>query len=120
MSKYKAKAYAKALVDLDTSTEDKKVVNNFLKLLERNGDMKKFREIIALAQKLLLQKTGNKKIALETARKINAKDAAKSFIKKGDMVEEKINPALIAGVKIVVDGNRQLDFSLKNKLDSIF
>ena len=43
----------------------------------------------------------------------------KSFIKKGDIVQEKINPALVAGVKIIVDGNRQLDLSLLSKLNKI-
>ena len=36
------------------------------------------------------------------------------------MVKEKINPELIAGIKVMINNNKQLDFSLKNKLDNIF
>ena len=65
-----------------------------------------------------LVKSGNKKIVLEMARQ--NKVILKSVIKKNDVVEEKINPELIAGIKIIIDNERQLDFSLKNKLDKIF
>ena len=118
--RYTSKKYAEALVSaLSGKTEDKTAAANFLKLLQKNQDMKKATEILVLAEKLLLEKSGNKKVVLETARKTNTKDFEKSFIKKGDIVQEKINPALVAGVKIIVDGNRQLDLSLLSKLNKI-
>ncbi len=120
--KYKPKTYAQALVDslVEKKTDDKKIAVNFLKLLKKNQDLKKALSAIILAENLLLKKTGNKKITLETARETDVKDILKTFIKKGDIVEEKINPALIAGVKIIVDGNQQLDVSLARKLENIF
>lgn len=119
--KYKGKIYAEALANaiLDKKLDEKKVIHNFLGLLEKNQDVKKAEEIIVLAQKLLLKKTGHKKVVLETARKINAKDSMKSFFKNGDIVEEKINPALVAGIKIIIDNERQLDNSLSGKLNKI-
>ena len=89
----------------------------FLKLLEKNGDIKYYRLILAAAEKRLLEKTGNKKIVLEIARPSQKKVKVG---KKGDVIEERINPGLIAGIKIIVNGEKQLDFSLKNKLDKIF
>jgi len=44
----------------------------------------------------------------------------KQFVKEGDIVKEKINRELIAGVKVIVDGERQLDYSMQDKLQSIF
>jgi len=109
--KIKAKDYAKALVDIK-----KFDAKHFLRILQKNGDTKKLKEIVLLTEKLLLEKSGNKKVIIEMARKA----AVKLSLKKGDVVEEKINPDLIAGVKIIIDGEKQLDFSLKNKLEKIF
>jgi F0F1-type ATP synthase delta subunit len=122
--KYKSKIYARALVDLVLSekgeSEIKKKIGNFLKILEKNGDIKKAKEIISLAENLYSKKTGNKKIVLETARKVNLKNISKGIVKNGDIILEKINPELIAGVKIIINNEKQLDNSLKNKLDKVF
>lgn len=112
--KHKASVYAKALAIADPK---KFKMESFLRLLEKNGDAKKLKEVIALAEKMLLAKNGNKKIVIETARPLKKKIA---IAKKGDVVEEKISPGLIAGMKVIVDGERQLDFSMKNILDNIF
>ncbi len=108
--KVKAKDYAKALVDVK-----KFDVKQFLRILQRNGDMKKAKEIIVWAEKMVLEKRGNQKIVVETARPQKI-----GLGKKGDVVEEKVNPSLVAGVKITINGEKQLDFSLKNKLEKIF
>lgn len=120
--KYSTKIYARALAGaiLDKKADDKKIINNFLELLKKNQDTKRANEIIALAEGLLLKKTGNKKVVLETARGIDTKNLTQALIKKGDKIQEKINPALIAGVKIIVNNNQQLDFSLQRKLQEIF
>jgi F0F1-type ATP synthase delta subunit len=110
--KVKAKDYAKALVDVK-----KFDARRFLRILQRNGDTKKLKEIVVLAEKMMLAKSGNQKIVLEIARPVTKK---MNVGKKGDMVEEKINPTLIAGVKIIIDGEKQLDFSLSKKLNDIF
>ena len=118
--RYRPKNYASALVDaMSGNVGDKKIVANFLALLQKNGDVKKANQIIMLAEKLLLKKTGNHTIMLETARKVDAKELVKSFAKKGDVIEEKINPALIAGVKIIIDSEQQLDNSLLAKLNKL-
>ncbi len=104
--KHKAKEYSKALVQVKKFN-----LKNFLRVLEKNGDTKKLKEIVAMAEKMMYRK-----ITIETARKVKVAWPKK----KNDLIEEKINPSLIAGVKITVNGERQLDFSLKNKLEKIF
>jgi len=122
--KIKPKIYARVLVDVMMSKKntgnEKKIVDNFLKLLKKNVDVKNAMEIIRLAEVFILQKTGNKKITLETAREIGRKNIFKEIVRRHDIVEEKINPELIAGIRVTVNGENQLDFSLKNKLDKIF
>lgn len=99
---------------------NKKLVVAFLDFVAKNGDMKKAGQIMSLAENILYKKTGKRKIILETARKINRKNILKDFFQEGDMVTERISPELIAGIKLMINNEKQLDFSLKNKLDNIF
>ena len=119
--KPKAKFYAAALVRVMVSKKnnEKKITDNFFALLQKNGDIKKAKEIIFLAEDIYVKKAGGRRVTVETARKIDHA-GLKGITKKGDILEEKINPNLIAGVKIVVNGERQLDFSLHKKLNDIF
>ena len=48
------------------------------------------------------------------------KSLLESLVKKGDIVQEKINKELIAGVKIIVNDEKQIDFSMQKKLQNIF
>ncbi len=124
--KYKSKDYAKALVELilkeTTPTQEKKLSDNFLKLLEKNRDNSKAKKIIDLAESLFFKKTGRKKIILETARKMGSeqKGLFGFLVKRGDIVQEKINKELIAGVKITVNNEKQIDFSMLKKIQNIF
>lgn len=111
--KYQAKIYAKALADLLSSNKEDEIVDNFLKLLEKNRDMSKAGKIIELARNIYAKKSGKKIITIETARKIGK-------IIKGDIVEEKITPELIAGVRITINNEKQLDNSISAKLKKIF
>ena len=119
--KHSAKKYAIALAGVisEKKVDSKKVTSNFLALLEKNQDMKKASEIIKMTEILMLKKSGNKKIIIEIARKTDTNELIKVFAKKGDVIEERINPALVAGVKIMVNGAHQLDNSLAAKLNRI-
>jgi F0F1-type ATP synthase delta subunit len=122
--KYTTKGYANALVELlsDKKITDKKISQGFIKLLERQNDFKKSKEIIDLAEFLLAKKNKKKSITFETARKLS-ESQRKILLKsteKGDIIKEKINPELIAGVKIIVDNEKQLDQTLLKKINSLF
>lgn len=121
--KNKTKIYAEALSEIALKIKpenDKKIADNFLRIIKKNSDDKKIKEIIFRAEELFFKKNGNKRIIIEVARKIDLKNLINVLADKGDVVREEINSDLFAGVKITIDGERQLDFSLKNKLDSIF
>lgn len=122
--KYPAKIYAKALVELALKGRGKEqeIVSGFLNLLKKNNDLQGAKKIGELAQNLYLKKTGKRKIVLEVARKLNKdnRKALGAFAKEGDLVEEKINPDLIAGIKIIINGEKQFDQSVLNKLKKIF
>jgi len=122
--KYTTKDYANALVELlsDKKITDKKVSQGFIKLLERQNDLKKSKEIIELAEFLLAKKNKKKSITFETARKLldSQKKILLKLTENGDIITEKINPELIAGVKIIVDNEKQLDQTLLKKINSLF
>jgi len=123
MKTNKIKLYAKALAEIISKKgiDDKKVVNNFVKLLVKTGQIAKAKEILDLVEGLILAKHGKNKITFETARKVTAsqKKMLENFVKKGDVVKEKINPGLIAGVKIIINDSQQFDTSMQSKLRNI-
>ena len=118
--KIKPKIYAEALVGLMIEKKPKDVVGRFLKLLEKNGDISKAKKIIEKTESILLKKKGHKKVLLETAREIDNRNLMKLFFKEGDAVDYKINKDLIAGIKVTINGESQLDFSLQRKLEKLF
>ncbi len=120
----KTKLYAKALAEVlaKKGIDEKKVVNNFAKILVDAGYEKKSKEILSLTEDFILQKQGNDKINFQTARKITAgqKKLLQSLAKDGDKIKETINLDLIAGIKIIINDNKQFDASMQNKLQNIF
>ncbi len=122
--KYKSKDYANALVEIlqDIKIDGKKISEGFIKLLERQNDLKKSKEILEKAEFLLAKKFGKKSIVFESARKLseNQKNILFKNIDKQDIVKEKINKDLIAGIKIIVDNEKQFDASMQKKLQQIF
>lgn len=130
MKKNSVKIYAKALAEIALAPKKsgERVsaafgkAERFLAVLAKNGLQGKVMEIVALAEDIVLQKQGKKKITLETARPATAsqKKLLHTIAKQGDVVKEKISPELIAGVRITVNGNKQFDLSLQKKLQKIF
>jgi len=124
--KNNSKAYAKALAEVILKGikpgQEQKVVDNFSKFLLKTGKQAKAKEIVAMAEDIVLAKKGNRKITFETARKMaqSQKKMLESFAKEGDVIYEKINPEIIAGVKIIINGAKQFDASLQAKLQNIF
>jgi F0F1-type ATP synthase delta subunit len=124
----KVKLYAKALAQVlsikktEGSERSRRIVNNFAKLLVSAGLENKAKDILALTEDFLLAKKGKRKITFQTARKITTgqKNVLKGFAKEGDIVKEEISPELIAGIKIIINNNKQFDASLNGKLQKIF
>lgn len=123
--KHSPQIYAKAFSGIASEpSADKRanvLVKNFLKLVEKNNDQRQLKKIFQEAEKLVREKTGKRKIILETARPVKKLDGAvKKFIKKGDILEEKINPDLIAGLRIILNDERQFDGSMAKKIKQLF
>src|SRR5947209_2469321 len=97
--KYAPNIYAKALAEVIAAakpaheTWETKIAKNFLALVRKNGDEAHLRRILEEAARLARGKDGVRKVTLETARtpaRAQKESLVKSFLKPGDMVEEKI------------------------------
>ena len=126
MTKLSVTSMAKALADLSlekmSAEKEKEAANESVKLLLQHKLLPASDKIISLAQDYMLQRKGNKIVSIETAREMNAsqKKLASGFIEQGDNVSYHINTNLIAGIRITINNEKQLDFSLKRKLDEVF
>jgi F0F1-type ATP synthase delta subunit len=117
-----AKAFAEAAAEHRGAVEGANLVKNFLAVIEKNGDVAHLRTIVAQTGKAFRERTGTRNISIETARegKKSPQELLKHFLKTSDSIEEKINPELIAGIKITVNGTEEFDGSLARKLNTLF
>lgn len=123
--KYLAATYGKALAAVIVSAKGKNdaaIEKNFLALVRKNGDEANFKKILDQAEFFLRKSTGMRGITVVSARPLQkgVGKLLKEIMKPGDTVMGKIDPELIAGVKIIVNDEMQFDGSLKGKLDTLF
>ncbi len=128
--KHPAHIYAKALVEVLSDAQrsggaaaagEARIAENFLALVRHNGDEIHLRKILEEASRFARGKNGIRKVTIESARKITAAQRAMigRLVKPDDVVGERIDPDLIAGMKITLNDELQFDGSLKNKLNRV-
>ncbi len=124
--KYAPHTYAKALVEVlavsdGSKSRDDELAQNFLALVRKNGDESHLKKILEEASRFARGKSGVRKITIASARELSSaqQKAMDHFVKPGDVVERRINPDLVAGVKITVNDEMQFDGSLKTKLNNV-
>lgn len=123
--KYQVNNYVEAFVGaLGETPKDKRgvLVSNFVRLLHRTGDIRSENKITEAVHKKIVNNEGGRWVNIEAARELKESDR-KLLINKfseKDHVDFKINPELVAGVRITVDGEEELDNSLNQKLNKLF
>lgn len=121
--KYSPSTYAQALSQvMIRARKGNRIAENFFAMLKKNGDERHLAKILKETERLMHRHDGTHQVTIESARVLSQsqKKGMKSWTGAGDHAVEKINPALIAGVRIIVDDERQFDGSLKGKLDKMF
>ncbi len=122
--KYPAHIYAKALVEVladekgGAAKDQQRVADNFMALVRRNGDEAHLKKILEEASRMARGRGGARKVIIESARPFtpSQRKEVEHFIKKEDVVVEKVDPTLVAGVCITVNDEMQFDGSLRRKL----
>jgi F0F1-type ATP synthase delta subunit len=123
--KYAPHTYAKALVAVlddakgPAAGHDAEIAKNFLALVRKNGDEAHLLKILEEASRFARGKSGIRKVTIASAREmsVSQNETVGQFVRLGDVVERRIDPDLIAGIKITVNDEMQFDGSLKNKLN---
>lgn len=123
--KYTPEHYAKALAAAITDPKAKSdalMAKNFLALVRNNGDEGYLPKIVEEAARLVRRTSGIRKVTVESARTLKPAQEKQigRFLQSGDVVERKIDPALIAGIRIVVNDEMQFDGTMKHKLDRLW
>lgn len=123
MAKYSVKDYARAFALAAKEGKDEaKMVRNFLSLIAKNGDASKLRKIFTEAEKLVRADAGLKKFSIETARPLakELQSKLRSLADKKDVLEEKVVPELVAGVRLTINDELQFDATLARQLQKMF
>jgi len=123
--KYPQDIYAEALSEVLAAPlslhKEKQVIKNFLSLVQKNNDGYLLKKIIDQTEKRLRARTGVRRVVIETARpQYSLKTKLSSLIRESDIVEEKITPELLAGMRVTIDETMEFDNTLKRKIDKLF
>jgi F-type H+-transporting ATPase subunit delta len=125
--KYSAKHYAMALIEALESAHSKDqevILDNFVKVLADNNDLRLFEPIAEEFHKLELAKKGIKQVEVTTAHPLN-KENEQAIIHelnklvKGDLqLKKKVDENVIGGVVIRLE-DQMLDASVKHNLEQL-
>lgn len=119
------RTYAKALAAVAagplSAEKERTIIGNFARIVTERVGRTQWPKFIAAAEKALREKEGLRKVTIESARPLaHLESEFKHLIKKSDIVEEKVDPELVAGVKVTIDDSLQYDGSLRAKLNKLF
>src|SRR3989344_5300618 len=110
--KYSVNNYVDAFVQT-IKTAPHEAIGGFIKLLKKTGDIKHSKKIIEAIHKKMV----NVEVARDTALK---KEKFRYKFSDKDHIDFNINSELVAGIRITVDGERELNNSLQSKLNKLF
>lgn len=120
--RYSVDNYAKAFMQAVKNVPPGQAVDGFIKLLKKTGDIKQSKKILEAVYRKLVHEKNGKWVNIETAREIVETKMAllKHKFSEKDHVDVQVNLELIAGVRITVNGEEELDISLRGKLNKLF
>ena len=122
--KFSPTHYALALLEAvnEKPRASEKISVRFLEVLKKNGDRLQAGKILKEVERISLKRSGYRAVAIETARPLSTsqeQELRRHFNQK-DHIDIRVNPELVAGVKIVIDGEWVIDASLRRKLKNLF
>ncbi|HEY4514946.1 MAG TPA: F0F1 ATP synthase subunit delta [Candidatus Paceibacterota bacterium] len=114
--------YAKAFLSaLGLGVSEELAIKRLKQSLVKRGEHARIVEVTEEVEKLMVNEKGGKVVVIEFARAQDAK-ARKNMLDlfdKKDRVITKINPRLVAGLRVLRDGEWEYDMSLNAKLEKI-
>ncbi len=125
--KFSAKQYALALLEALEGIVHKdhnQILDNFVKVLAENNDLRIFEQIVEEFHRLELEKKGKKLAEVTSARPINREnehaivEELNKFVKKDVELKKKVDENLIGGVVIQMD-DQMIDATVKANLEKL-
>jgi F0F1-type ATP synthase delta subunit len=123
--KYEPHHFARAFADMYHGMDDKdrkQLLKRFITVLAHHGMLRHSHEIIKAIHEQLVVRAGGRLIRIEFARppSDDLLHVAARFLSKKDLVETAANPALHAGMRVTINGTKELDMSLGRILNDMF
>ena len=123
--RYSPRQYAAALLALlkgRPEAVEQRLQRQFLVLVGQKGDSRRLGLILKEVEKQDLREQGLKKVLVETPDPITPqiKKGIREVLGKDILIQEKINPELIAGIKILINDEILVDASAKTQLRKLF
>lgn len=116
-----AAALGAALADAPAA-ERSVMIRRFLTLLRKNRDTRRLGAVMRKAESQSLADQGLHKVVLTSAEPVSPevkKDIAAALHKK-PLWEETIDPAMLGGIRILIDDELLIDASARRRLDRMF
>ena len=97
-------------------------LKRFAEFLAHRGELRYGPAILAELERQEVHARGGRIIRIESARRLPAGEwnMLKKSFRPQDAVTAVLNPELVAGIRITVDGDRELDFSFAARLSELF
>ncbi|OHA03586.1 MAG: hypothetical protein A3J58_00395 [Candidatus Sungbacteria bacterium RIFCSPHIGHO2_02_FULL_52_23] len=123
--KYTVTQYAEALAEaLAPAGAEKRpsMIRRFLGMLRKNKDSKLLAAIVRKTERRWLADQNLHKVAVTSASPLTAavKKEIEAVLTRKPMWEEKIDPAILGGMRILVDDETMIDASARSRLDRMF
>ena len=102
--------------------EQDRLVKRFIRVLDRNGDLSQGQKIVREMRHRLVRADGGRWVTVESAQPLTPPqlEIIRDALTEKDHLETVLHPALVAGVRVTVDGQQELDASLAGKLKLLF
>ncbi len=123
--KYSADAYATAFWAVYTAhgaKQDAKLIERLTHLLRRTGDIHSADSIVRAIERRAAGAQGGRNVVVEFARQPTPIQltALRAVMQSHDIIEVRTRPALVAGMRVSINGEYEYDGSLQRKLEKLF
>ncbi|RJQ36369.1 hypothetical protein C4552_03720 [Candidatus Parcubacteria bacterium] len=111
-----------AAIDEAPAGQHARIVRRFVQAVAKHGDLSRANDIVAAIERRLVKSRGGRWVRVTFARPASNEIVAR-FRKRfpaPDHVETAVDPSLIAGARVTVDGEEELDMSFARKLNRLF
>lgn len=123
--KYTIQQYGAALCVLlynKSDAERRVILANLFSLLRKNRELQRLGLILQETERRLLKKEKTRKVEVETPSLLseNIKKEIEKVLGQNTLLKERIVPDLLAGMRILVDGEILIDATAKRRLYKLF